>query len=89
MHRIPSKGANCELNITNTLSSLFCQSIAFESSSVPTENYVLVNAISPVASIESMSMTTKITPDELILIKMLMSFLFEMITTITKRTIAQ
>ena len=85
VHKIPRRGEKLILNITKIL-SLSYQSVAFDSAVEPKLNLVSVNAITPVAMIKIIRSTTKITPNDPILMKMLMSFLLQIITKTTNKT---
>ena len=85
VHKIPRRGEKLRLNITKILSFL-SQSVASDSAVEPKLNLVSVNATTPVAMMKIISSTTKITPNDPILMKMLMSFLLQIITKTTNKT---
>ena len=80
-----AKGEKLRLNMTRILSLLFSQSVALESAVEPVLKEVSVRAITPSAIMKIIKITTKMMPNDPILIKRFMSFLLQIITKTTKR----
>ena len=85
---MPESGANSELNIVRVRNESL-QSVFWAYSAEPIMNSVLEKATMPVIMMKIISMKTKITPMDPTFMKMLKSFLLQMMASATNRTIAQ